>query len=319
MQRYWHWIGALIGVSVGFSEVWFLSGMGVRMTMNGREMSAFVSALFELSFAVVGYLVGRLMQTRATLRADAATIRAQLTEIERTKALVVHHERMAVIGRLAAGIAHEVRNPLGVIRASASMLRENASSDGDAARACRFIQEETDRLDAFIATLLTFAKPTDLRIRPCRPGDVVARAVDLSTEAARRGGASVTCRTGDTRPFEADPDLVTQVLLNLLVNAVEAAGRGGHVLVATEPGPSGVVFRVADDGPGVSPDAETRLFEPFFTTKATGTGLGLSMAAHVVAAHGGALEHVHGAGLGPNGRGACFTLTLPGLAAARSA
>ncbi|MGE3508700.1 MAG: sensor histidine kinase [Vicinamibacterales bacterium] len=311
MQRYWHWIGATIGVAIGVAEVAVLSLAGVRMTRGGADVDLPVAGLFELSFGVVGYLVGRLMQTRATLRADAATIRRQLEEIERTRALALHHERMAALGRLAAGIAHEVRNPLGVIRSCASMIQEAMTSDADAARACQFIQEESIRLDGFIATLLTFAKPTTLRVRPCDLQAVVVRALELSTESARRTGAGVTHAIEDPVAFTADPDLVVQVVLGLVVNALEAAGAGGRVAVSAHADDVHVAVRVADDGPGLSAEARARLFEPFFTTKSGGTGLGLSVAAQVVTAHGGTLRHEDRGGLGPDGRGACFVVSLP--------
>lgn len=311
MQRHWHWIGAAFGILAGVIEVGLLAGWGVRMTVQGRDVAWPVAALFELSFGVVGYLMGRLMQTRAALRADANTIRAQLAEIERSRAVALHHERMATLGRLAAGIAHEVRNPLGVTRASASMIHESVGGDADTARACRFIQEETDRLDGFIATLLTFAKPTHLHVRACHLENVVSRALELSSETARRTGAIVTPDLRSTPTFDADPDLVTQVVLGLIVNALEAVGPGGRVAVTAETEAAGVTVRVADNGPGVTANARTQLFEPFFTTKTSGTGLGLSVAAQVVAAHGGTIQLVDNAGLGPDGRGACFALTLP--------
>jgi len=309
--KYWHWLGALVGFAVGVVEVGLIAAAGVRMTFRGNDVALPVAGLFELSFCIMGYLVGRLMQTRATLLDDAETIRGQLMEIERTKAVAVHQERMAAIGRLAAGIAHEVRNPLGVIRSSASMIHDAVEHDGDARRACQFIQEETDRLDGFIATLLTFAKPTTLRRRSCQLDDVVAKAIELSAEAARRTGAFVIPTATASSAIHADPDLVTQVILGLVVNALESVGSGGRVAVGTHVADSHVTVRVVDDGPGVSRAAQSHLFEPFFTTKASGTGLGLSVAAQVVAAHGGTLRHEDHSGLGPDGRGACFVLSLP--------
>lgn len=311
MRPYWHWIGAGLGVAVGVAEVALLSSAGVRMTVNGRDVALPVAGLFELSFGVVGFLVGRLLQQRATLRADAATIRQQLDEIERTRAVAMHHERLAAIGRLAAGIAHEVRNPLGVIRSSASMIRDTVSADADATRACRFIEEETDRLDGFIATLLAFSKPTSLRRQSCDLGDLVRRAINLSAATAQRSGASVQTQVEAAATFAADPDLVTQVVLGLVVNAIEAVGTGGVVRIWSQSDAEHVRVRVADNGPGVTPETEARLFEPFFTTKPSGTGLGLSMAAQVVSAHGGTLGYERHQGLGPAGAGACFVLSLP--------
>lgn len=311
MQRHWHWLGALIGLALGMLETGLLAAAGVSMTFRGRDVALPVAAVFEVSYAAIGYLMGRLLQTRAALATDATTIRAQLVEIERSRAVALHHERMAGIGRLAAGIAHEVRNPLGVIRSSTSMIAGAVTHDSDATRACQFILDETDRLDGFIATLLAFAKPTTLRRRACTLSDVVTRAVDLSAQAARRTGATLTPPATTEASFLADRDLVTQVILGLLVNALEAVGPGGTVSIATAADETSVTVRVIDDGPGVADVARLQLFEPFFTTKPDGTGLGLSVAAEVVAAHGGTLDYEDQRGLGPDRRGACFVLSLP--------
>jgi two-component system sensor histidine kinase HydH len=205
-----------------------------------------------------------------------------------------------------------VRNPLGVIRASAAMVKESFEPRDDAHRACQFICEEIDRLNALITALLSFSRPTELRRHSVSLDAVVERALRLAGDDLKQRGISVACESApDVPALSADPDLVSQVIYDLLSNAGEAVGAGGRIAVRTARSPSGVRVEVADSGAGVDPELADQLFEPFFTTKSTGTGLGLPMAERIARAHGGSLAFVPGRGLGPDGRGACFRLELP--------
>jgi two-component system sensor histidine kinase HydH len=305
-------LGAAAGLALGLLDTWLLGRTGVEMQLDGRDASSLVALTFASSLTLFGFLGGRLAMARARLREDAATIRQQQEQLDAQAREAFENEKLAAIGRLAAGIAHEVRNPLGVIRASAAMVREHFPETDDAHKACGFIVEETDRLDGLITSLLAFARPSPLRVRAAALGDVVERATTLAEESLRQRSAELVAQLdAPDASLRVDPDLIAQVLLGLVTNAAEAVSSGGRVELRAHQEAERVVVEVADDGPGV-PDADReRVFEPFFTTKAEGTGLGLAMAERIVRAHGGSLRVVPGAGAGPSGGGACFELSLP--------
>jgi two-component system sensor histidine kinase HydH len=304
-------LGAVLGLLGGVGDYAMFRGLGVDMHVAGRDWTLAFSALFAATYAGLGWAIGALAEARARARADARTIRDQLAALERSQRIALQNEKLAAIGRLAAGLAHEVRNPLGVIRASASMVQENFQPDEEAYRACQFIREEIDRLNNLITSLLGFARPTRPRLEPVTLGAVAERALRLASDELRRRGIRLD-REGDEPPeVLADPDLLAQVLLNLVLNAAEALGQGGRILLRRGEEGGRVFLEVADTGQGIAELEAERVFEPFFTTKPNGTGLGLSMAARIVQCHGGTIELVPGRGAGAGGSGACFRIELP--------
>jgi len=306
------WWGALVGACFGVVDTWLLARWGVEMTFGGRSGAPLVSAYLSLNFAVLGYAIGHLALARARARADADTIRSQAVDLAETRQRAAQNEKLAAIGRLAAGVAHEVRNPLGVIRASASMIRESAADDDENARACRFIVEEIDRLDGLITALLNFSRPVVTRARDVEVGPIVARALTLAGRVVGDTPAElVQDPPGADLRAVVDSDLLSQVVLDLVTNAAEALEQPGRIVVRTAERDGRLRIDVADDGPGIAADEAARVFEPFYTTKASGTGLGLAMAARIAEAHAGRLTVVDGAGAGRGGRGACFRLELP--------
>ncbi|HEX5068527.1 MAG TPA: ATP-binding protein [Myxococcota bacterium] len=312
LRWHWHWLGAAIGVVAGAIDVAIMLQFGVEMRLGGLDATAGVLAFIAANYAVIGYAVGRTLQGRARAQRDAETIARQLAELEHAQRELVQQEKLAAIGRMAAGVAHEVRNPLGVIRASAAMVQDSFAPGDDAHRACDFICQEIDRLNALIAALLSFSRPAELRRHMVSIENVVERALALAGDQLRRRRIALDRESSPDVPLlPADPDLVSQVIYDLLCNATEALGEGGRIAVRTARSVEGICVEVADSGAGVAPEVAAQLFEPFFTTKASGTGLGLSMAERIARAHGGTLAFVAGRGLGPGGRGACFRLLLP--------
>jgi two-component system sensor histidine kinase HydH len=306
------WWCALVGVGFGVVDTWSLSRWGVEMTVGGQTAAPLVATFLSANFGALGYAIGYLVLARARARADADTIRRQAADLEETRQGAAQNEKLAAIGRLAAGVAHEVRNPLGVIRASASMIRETAGDDDEGRRACQFIVEEIDRLDGLISALLDFSRPVVTRAAEVEVGPIVTRALDLAGRVVGASRAELVheAASADVRAV-VDADLLSQVVLDLVTNAAEALEQPGRIVVRTAAQGSELHIDVADDGPGIADDDVARVFEPFYTTKASGTGLGLAMAARIAEAHAGRLAVVRGAGAGAGGRGACFRLELP--------
>ncbi len=310
MDRFRHarWWGAAGGILLAILDTGTLVWLGTRFEMNGRDVTWLVSGFFGSSFGTLGYLIGALVEARRRDREAGAIIRSQTEAIGAARARLAQSEKMAALGQLAAAIAHEVRNPLAVIRSAAQGLAEGMpSGDGETARACSFITAEIDRLANVVNSLLAFARPLQVEPRPVAVRELFDRALLLAHEEL--AGKDLHVRRQDPTevpPVRADADLICQVLLGLLENAAEAVPSGGQVTLAARAAEGTVELAVADSGPGVPPDLRARIFEPFFTTRPTGTGLGLAVARQIVEAHGGRID----VGEGPGG-GARFTVRLP--------
>jgi two-component system sensor histidine kinase HydH len=295
-------------MAVGLGDTAILHTLGVTFEINGRDGSWLVGAYFGLSFAVLGFLLVALMEGRRRDRRAAALIREQMHAINAVRARLVQSEKLAALGQLASAIAHEVRNPLGVIRSAAQTVSETlAANDDEGREACRFITAEIDRLNNVIASLLAFSRPLHLTSRPVAVSELFDRAVLLAGDDL----ASKRVRLHRDEPdgialVEVDADLLSQVLLGLITNAVEALYDGGEIVLRARASDHEVEISVSDSGPGVPAELRARIFEPFFTTRSRGTGLGLAIARQIVEAHGGRIdvdESVSG--------GARFSLRLP--------
>jgi two-component system sensor histidine kinase PilS (NtrC family) len=230
-----------------------------------------------------------------------------LTELRRLEVQSRRSERLAMIGQLAAGIAHEIRNPLASISGSVELLRQGPSPSDDDRTLMAIVHREIQRLNVLIGDLLDYANP-----RPPQPVDFdLGVMVEETLQVARReqAFASIELAFSVDRPLplHADPAKLRQVLWNLLRNAADAAALGGrHVRVDARREPGATTLVVADDGPGIPADQLTRIFDPFFTTKAKGTGLGLATCHAIVAEHGG---HIDAAS--QPGQGTRMTVSLP--------
>ncbi len=233
----------------------------------------------------------------------ARQFNAMTAALKEHQAQLVQSEKLAGVGRLAAGVAHEINNPLGVILGYTRLLQKRA--DGPLREDLAVIEEETLRCKDIVEGLLDLSRPLQLSREPVDLRATAEEVVERLAEAAVLDGVEVVIRGGAT--VDGHPSKLRQVLSNLIRNAAEAAGRGGAVEVSLEGGAGeGAVISVRDTGPGLDAGALSRLFEPFFTTKDRGTGLGLAISRAIARAHGGEIE----AGNSPQG-GAAFTLRLP--------
>lgn len=305
----WGYIGIAIGVGFALGDYWILTSLGSGLSVESPQFRRILFAFLLCVFALLGYALGRLVEERAT-------VRHQIEALEKAQRALVQQEKLAAIGRLAAGVAHEVRNPLGVIRSSAAIIRENLEPDTDAFRACDFIHEETVRLNSLTTALLNFSRPVSAAPTSVRGDEMVESALRLAEpELTERRVEVTTSLPADSLEMTADRDLTTQAIFGLILNAAQAVAVNGTIRVSVERANGQEVrFEVADDGPGVSEDACAQIFEPFYTSKPQGTGLGLPMIRRGVEAQGGWCTFVPNAGLGPDGAGACFRIVLPGTA-----
>jgi signal transduction histidine kinase len=220
-------------------------------------------------------------------------------------------ERLATIGQLAAGIGHELRNPLGVVESSAFLvtrrLEQLQVSDASVARHMEKIAVEVQRSNKTISDLLELA-----RSRPLSRRAVPARTLlDAAVPAANLpAGVTVEIDAAPELTLDCDPDQLTRVLTNLLINASQAMGGRGHIWIDARRESAVVTLVVRDDGPGVPADVRPRIFEALFTTKAKGNGLGLALCRRIAEAHGGTVT------LDASDRGASFRVVIPDVGAA---
>ena len=213
-------------------------------------------------------------------------------------------ERLAALGSLSAGVAHEIRNPLSSIRGIAKYLGDRMAPDSAEAQYAGVIIDEANRLNRVVGDLLAYARPKSPSLSLGDLNQSVDRVLELVQEQAASSGVSLKAdpAPGDL-PALIDQDQIHQVILNLVLNAVESGAE--KVTVTTERTDKDLKLIVSDDGPGVAEADREKIFNPFFTTKAKGSGLGLAVSQRIVEEHGGRLT------LENRGPGACFRLTLP--------
>ena len=226
----------------------------------------------------------RLQQSHEQLQATVQRLQDELGEKNR---LLERRNRLAALGEMAAGMAHEIRNPLGGIQLYATMLDADLADRPEQRKIVGKISGGVRRLEGLVSNVLQFTREITAHRRTCDVRAAVDEAVDLTARQQTAAGVSVTVVGPDHLPATADPDLIGRAVLNLVLNAIEAAA--GRVNVDLARRGEGFSLTVSDDGPGIEQSVIDRLFDPFFTTKDMGTGLGLSIVHRIVDAHDGTI------------------------------
>ncbi len=263
------------------------------VTPNGTELH--VQASTSRMRAVGGSVLGAVV----TLE-DVSDIKALTDQLIRA-------DRLAAMGELTAGVAHEVRNPLGVIRASVQLLEDANCDPVRIHDAAEVIKQEIDRLDKVIKALLDFGRPSKPTLVDTDLASVLEDVVLFTNRFARQADVYITLEAPEDLPRVAgDPDQLKQVFLNLVTNAVQAMDEtGGAISIHAAGDQDYVVVSVVDDGPGIDPNDLSKVFDPFFTKRAEGTGLGLTIVHRIIDEHDGHIE------VESSREGTTFTVTLP--------
>jgi signal transduction histidine kinase len=275
--------------------------MGVLVVCEHGGPRRFTAAEIERAMAVANQLAVAIDNARLF---DETRRRAE--ELELLQDQLVHQERLAALGELAAVVAHEVRNPLGAIFNSLGTLRRMVRPRGDAKMLFDIVGEEADHLNRIVGQLLDFARPAPATMR-AEPLDRVLDEAVAAALAEAHGRIALVRDVPDGLPLiPMDAGLIRQALLNVALNAVQAMPKGGTLSVHARLSGEAAVVELADTGPGIPEEVRHRIFEPFFTTKATGTGLGLAVVKRILEDHRGRVE-VRGRDSG----GTVFALHLP--------
>jgi two-component system sensor histidine kinase HydH len=290
-----------------------------------QEFALTTDVITELATRVLFFFLAAMLVNRFSVeirrRAAAYQLLAEQMSITNRRLAEVQEEarrseRLAALGQMSAGLAHEIRNPLGVIKGSAEMLNQKLEKSNPlASELAGYISSETNRLSALVARFLDFARPQTLELIPGDVREVVDTA--LGAVAAQRPDANVIVERAyakDLPMVRMDDRLCEQVFQNLALNAYEAMEPGGgklrvEISTARRAGVEGVEVTLRDTGPGIPPEIYEQIFNPFFTTKKMGVGLGLAIVSKIVDELHGSLQVESNAG-----QGACFRVFFPAAA-----
>jgi signal transduction histidine kinase len=276
--------------------------IGTVVIVETRRPRLFTPAEAERAAAIANQLAVAVENAR--LYQD---LRRSYADLARAQQQIVQGERLAALGQMSAVVAHEVRNPLGVIFNSLGSLRRLVRPEGDAKMLFDIVEEEADRLNRIVGDLLDFARPSTPEVRPEDLRRVAEDAVAAAVQPQQAGQIElVRDLDPELPPVAVDARLVRQAILNVAVNAVQAMPRGGRITLRTRREDGAAVVELEDTGAGIPDEVRARIFEPFFTTKASGTGLGLAVVRRIVEGHGGQVRV-----RSTPGAGTTFSLSFP--------
>jgi signal transduction histidine kinase len=233
-------------------------------------------------------------------------------ELEKSRETLLQADKMAMVGKLAAGMAHSVRNPFTSVKMRLFSLNRSLKLSGTQKEDFDVISEEINHIDTIVQNFLEFSRPPKLKMQPVSPSTVVDTAIQLLRYRLESYNVKVTLFREKMLPaINADPDQLKEVLVNLIVNACEAMPGGGAIEIreratGTPPDRQEVEIRITDNGAGIPPAAVKKVFDPFYTTKEDGTGLGLSIVSRIIREHGGRVDLTS-----EEDRGTTFCIVLP--------
>jgi len=270
--------------------------------------------LRSIFLPVVGYLTYELARSNQAEKQKAQEVVEELARANRSlqeaQAEVRRTERLVALGQLTAGLAHELRNPLGTMKTSAELLSRKVSQENEIAREMAgFIASEVDRTNSLITRFLDFARPQHLKLETADIAGMLDQAIARFEREQKDTGTSVTVfknYSPDVPPVRFDAQLMERVMANLLMNAAQASPPGGVVTVKTLSDDNEVEISVIDRGSGIDPKNLENIFNPFFTTKPEGIGFGLAIVSKIVDEHGGRITVAS-----TPGEGSVFRIFLP--------
>jgi two-component system, NtrC family, sensor histidine kinase HydH len=229
-----------------------------------------------------------------------------MQDLQKTQADLTRAAKLAVVGEMSAAMSHEVRTPLGILRSSADLLLREPKLTKEGKEVLGFIISETERLNKLVSTLIDAARPRALNKVEVNLTEIAANAIALLKSQAQAKNIPIIFEKTKAIYLLADADQMTQVMMNLLMNALQILPNGGKIEMRLQDMKDEIMMDFIDDGPGISAENQAQIFEPFFTQRSGGVGLGLAVVRQIVQAHGGEISYQDS----PQ-KGAQFTITLP--------
>lgn len=282
----WHLLWAMVALLL----VTLLIGAGIASRLAGRIAQPIV-ALTEFTRRFRRGESGAPAAVQTTLSEVGELSQAfadMIAALERSREQIVRAGKLAVVGEMAAVMAHEVRTPLGILRTSAQLLERQPNLGEREKELAGYIISETDRLNRLVSLLLECASPRPPEFKPHEIHDIVNHVLDLLASRADVKGVHLDRElVAQDSLLVCDREQMIQVLLNLVINALHFVPQGGHIAIMTRNDSGSLLVSVADSGPGVSPELRERVFDPFFTRREGGIGLGLTIVQQIVQAHRG--------------------------------
>lgn len=288
-----------------------------HIEMAWRQQSAYSASqwveigMFFLLTALTGVLADHERAQRRKAEETAGQLARTNAELQSSFEQLRRADRLSAMGELSAGLAHEIRNPLGSIEGAVQILRREQLPIETKQEFGELAQRELDRLKGIVNHFLEFARPQAPKRVTTEPALLLQSVAKLTAETAKMAGVQIDVTAAPDLPMVAiDPEQIKQVLLNLVLNAVKAMPRGGQITLRAAADGEHLRLDVQDEGLGIAPENLERIFNPFFTTREEGTGLGLSIAERIASQHGGRIQVRRN----PE-RGMTFSVTLPLVAA----
>lgn len=286
---------AIWGVSIGSVSTaglaLLLLGLVIqRVLVPLRRMAADARGLVSRSPAILESADDELRSVGRYFSALMADVADSRNSLAQTRDRMRSAEKLAAVGKLAASVAHEMRNPLSSIKMWLYSIRNRPDVDPDLEYKYQILADEIARLESIVRNVLEFSRPPALKLEPWSVPEVLDRTLELVSPWLEAKSIRVVQKHARQLPeVMVDGEQLRQVLTNLLYNAAEAMSDGGEIVVSSARDDASIVMRIQDSGRGIPEEVRARLFEPFFTTKDEGTGLGLCIAANIMARHGGQL------------------------------
>lgn len=247
--------------------------------------------IFNTVGGVMGALGDRLKQARERAERSAEERQKAFDELQRTFEQLLQAEKLSSLGELAAGIVHEVRNPLGAIKGAVEILEDELAENSPRREFAVLAKKEVERLDKLVGEFLRFARPATLSVAPTDLNEIVESVASLVENQAVAQAVSITRDLRENlSKVPVDGEQIKQVLLNLAINSLQATPGGGSITFRTFAEGDFCVVEIEDTGGGIGEEILPKIFDPFFTTKEKGVGLGLSIAHKIVVQHGGKLS-----------------------------
>jgi two-component system, NtrC family, sensor histidine kinase HydH len=302
---YWYGVrgGLIVACVSSVAYVNHVSGLA-RTPDSGRLAEVVVFLLIGVS---VGMLANAQRRVTQRYQVAAATLESTNAQLRASHEEILRMDRLTTLGEVAMGLAHEIRHPLASIGGAIEIIEARARADSPEAEFSRLAMAEVRRLDRLVWEFLRYARPHAPELRPTPLHDVVAQSIALLRVEAERAHVTLDVdATAKGVEVSIDPLQIEQVLLNVILNAIQATPPGGRVVVRQTLDDRDVSVEVIDEGSGIAADHLSSIFRPFFTTRDTGTGLGLAIAHRIVLSHAGRLEVAQ-----TSARGTCFRISFP--------